>query len=119
MQVDFYKELFAPFGDIKTRKMFGVVGIYCDGLFFAIIAGGELWLKVDDETRAAFEAVGAERFTFEMKKKSAPTPYYRAPDDVFDDEDSLRHWTGLAFAAALRNKKPTRKKKATLRSARG
>ncbi|TDF37513.1 TfoX family protein [Alteromonadaceae bacterium M269] len=111
MQNEFYQDLFASFGDIKMRKMFGVAGIYCDGLFFAIIADNELWLKVDTETRAAFEAIGAEQFIFEMKKKSSSTPYYKAPEDIFDDEDNLHYWTQLALGAALRNKTSPKSKK--------
>ncbi|MAZ86136.1 MAG: competence protein TfoX [Cellvibrionaceae bacterium] len=111
MQFEFYQDLFAPFGHITTRKMFGVAGIYCDGLFFAIVADDELWLKVDDVSRAAFEEAGAEQYVFEMKKKSTHIPYYRAPEDIFDDEDSLHHWTQLALNAALRNRKPSKKKR--------
>ncbi|WP_299474977.1 TfoX/Sxy family protein [uncultured Roseibium sp.] len=111
MDFDFYQDLFAPFGEITTRKMFGVDGIYCDGLFFAIVADDELWLKVDSVTRAAFEAAGAEQFIYQMKNKSTPIPYYRAPEDIFDDEESLRFWTQHALDAALRNRKPSKKKK--------
>jgi len=91
--------------------MFGVDGLYCDGLFFAIVADDELWLKVDDVSRAEFEAAGAEQYMFEMKGKPTPIPYYRAPEDIFDDEDSLRFWTQHAIDAALRNRKTPKKKK--------
>lgn len=111
MQSDFYEDLFAPFGDISMRKMFGVDGIYCDGLIFALIADDELWLKVDDVSRTAFEEAGAERYMFEMKGKLSPTPYYRAPEEIFDDKGSLNYWTRLALDAALRNRKPPKKKK--------
>ncbi len=112
MQFDYYQDLFAPFGHITTRKMFGVNGIYCDGLFFAIVADDELWLKVDDVSRSTFEEeAGAAQYMFEMKGKPTPIPYYRAPEDIFDDEESLRYWTQLALDAASRNRKPSRMKK--------
>ena len=85
----FNQDLFAPFGTITTRKMFGVDGLYCNGLFFAIVANDELWLKVDDVSRAEFERAGAEQYMFEMKGKPTPIPYYRAPDAIFDSEESL------------------------------
>ncbi|MEM9670065.1 MAG: TfoX/Sxy family protein [Pseudomonadota bacterium] len=110
MQIEFYQDLFASFGVISTRKMFGVDGLYCDDLFFAIVAGDELWLKVDDTTRTEFEQIGAEQYMFEMKGKPSPIPYYRAPEDIFDDDDKLQHWTKLALEAALRSKKPRKKK---------
>lgn len=109
MQSDFYEDLFAPFGNITTRKMFGAGGIYCDGLFFAIVADDELWLKADAETLAAFKEAGAEQYVYPLQKKPVPLPYYRAPDDIFDDEDSLHLWTRRALEAALRNRKPPKK----------
>ena len=111
MQFEFYQDLFAPFGHITTRKMFGVDGLYCDGLFFAIVAKDELWLKVDDVSREVFEEAGAEQYMFEMKGKPTPIPYYRAPEAVFDDDDSLHLWMRHALDAALRNRKPRKKKK--------
>ena len=112
--IDFTKELFSPFGEIKVRKMFGGAGVYCDGLFFALIGDDDLWLKVDDETRAAFEEETLEPFTFEMKDGSSATMSYHAfPEDAFDDHDVLEHWTRLALQAAERaaiKKKPKKKK---------
>lgn len=111
MQSDFYKDLFETFGSIKTRKMFGTLGIYCDGLFFAIIADNELWLKADDFTLATFEEVGAEQYVYTLQKKPVVLPFYKAPEEIFDDEDSLRLWTQRALEAALRNRKQPKKTK--------
>lgn len=109
------EELFRPFGAIRIKKMFGGAGVYCDDLFFAIMDDGAVWFKVDDESRGAFEARGLSPFTFEMKDGSSATmSYYSAPDEIFDDEDELRHWTTLALDAARRaakfKKKPAKKK---------
>ncbi|MFN3960183.1 MAG: TfoX/Sxy family protein [Parvularculaceae bacterium] len=109
------KELFAPFGDIRVRKMFGGAGLYCGDLFFAILDDGAIYFKADDGTRKTFEARGLSPFTFEMKDGSAATmSYYAAPDDIFDDEEDLRRWTTLALDAARRaarfkKKKPAKK----------
>ena len=113
--IDHAKELFAPFGDIRVRKMFGGAGVYCDDLFFAIMDGDAIYLKVDDDTRTAFEARGLEPFVYEMKDGSnASMSYYAAPDDIFDDEDELKRWTTLALDAASRaakfRRKPAKKK---------
>lgn len=113
------RELFAPFGDIRIKKMFGGAGLYCDDLFFAIMDDGAIWFKVDDETRPAFEARGLSAFTFEMKDGSSATmSYYNAPEEIFDEEDELRHWTTLALDAARRaakfKKKPAQKKKSAI-----
>jgi DNA transformation protein len=44
-----------------------------------------------------------------MNGKTGTMSYYNAPEEIYDDNDALRHWTGLALAAA-RNKKPAKKK---------
>ena len=107
--LDYVKDLFSPFGEIAIRKMFGGAGVYCDGAFFAIIGDDDLWLKVDDVSRAEFEAAGLAPFEVEMNGKTGTMSYYNAPEEIYDDNDALRHWTGLALVAA-RNKKPAKKK---------
>lgn len=104
--LEFVKDLFSPFGDISIRKMFGGAGVYCDGVIFAITGEEGLWLKVDDVTRAEFEAAGLEAFTYEFDNgKTGTMSYYAAPEDMFDDENALNRWTSLALAAARRGKK--------------
>ena len=113
--LDHLKDLFSPFGDISIRKMFGGAGIYCDGRIFAIADDDDVWLKVDDVSREYFEAGGLKPFEVEMQGKKGTMSYYKPPDDIYDDEDALRHWTGLALGAAMRSKKPPKKKKKAAR----
>ena len=110
--LDYLKDLFSPFGVITIRKMFGGAGIYCDGAIFAITGDEGVWLKVDDVTRAEFEDAGLKPFEVEMNGKTGTMSYYNAPEDIYDDEDVLRHWTGLALGASARAKKPAKKKRA-------
>lgn len=113
--LDYLKDLFSPFGVITVRKMFGGAGVYCDGNIFAICdsTGNDLWLKVDDVTREEFEGAGREPFTYTFDNgKTGQMSYYTVPEDIYDDEDALRHWTGLALGAAVRGAK-TKKKKST------
>jgi DNA transformation protein len=106
------EELFAPFGDIRIRKMFGGAGVYCDDLFFAILDDEVVYFKVDDETRKEFEKRGLRPFAFEMKDGSSATmSYYNAPEEIFDDEDELKRWATLALDAAGRAAKFKKKKR--------
>ena len=110
--LEYTKDLFSPFGEITIRKMFGGAGIYCDGAIFAIIGDDDIWFKVDDVTRAEFEAAGLAPFEVEMNGKTGTMSYYNAPEEIFDDNDALKHWTGLALAASARAKKPAKNKAA-------
>lgn len=38
-------------GCITCRKMFGEYGVYCDGIFFALICDNQLFLKITPEGR--------------------------------------------------------------------
>lgn len=108
---EYIKDLFSPFGAIAVRKMFGGAGVYCDGVIFAIIGDDDLWLKVDDVTRTEFEEAGLYPFEVEMSGKKGTMSYYCAPEEIFDDNDALRHWAALALGASARGKKPKKKKK--------
>lgn len=110
--LDHIKDLFSRFGDISIRRMFGGAGVYCDGDFFAIIIDDMLYLKADEESRSEFIAADREPFSYETKEGVlTSTTYYAAPEEIFDDEDALNHWAGLALAAARRAKKPRKRKK--------
>ncbi|MGQ3053094.1 MAG: TfoX/Sxy family protein [Roseateles sp.] len=99
----FCLELLAPLGPVRARAMFGGQGLYIDGLFAALIAGGELYLKVDDATQARFEAAGCRPFTFTMKNgQQMSMRYYRPPEEALESPPLMQPWARLAFEAALR-----------------
>jgi DNA transformation protein and related proteins len=111
-------ELLSPLGPVRARPMFGGQGFYIDGLFAALIAGGELYLKVDDETQARFEAAGCKPFTFEMKNgQQTSMRYYRPPEEALESPPLMLPWARLAFEAALRAANAKAKKPAAKRSA--
>ena len=99
----FAAERLSVLGEIRTRRMFGGAGVYCDGLFFALLDDDELFLKVDDVSRPAFEAAGLGPFIFRPKDgPPVAMAYHHAPETIFDDEDEMRRWAGLAIDAARR-----------------
>lgn len=107
--VDFVLEGLQPLGGVSGRRMFGGWGLYKDGVMFALIADDQLYLKVDDGNRAAYDAQGLQPFTYTGKGRSILMSYYEAPGDGFDDPDILCAWAREAFAAALRAKKRGKK----------
>lgn len=95
-------ELLEPLGQVRTRKMFGGHGVYCDGLFIAIVIDDQLYLKVDELTQPAFAAAGCEPFVYTGKGKPVQMSYWKAPEEALDSADSMRPWAQRAIAAALR-----------------
>lgn len=99
-------EQMAGLGSISARSMFGGHGIYCDGLFIAIIVRDKLYLKADEETRPEFEAHGLQRFGYSAQGRTVQLMYYEAPVEVFDESHAMQHWGRLALQAAVRARRP-------------
>ena len=52
--VDYVAEQLREAGAIRSRKMFGEYGLYCDGVFFAVICDDQFFVKVTPAGEAAF-----------------------------------------------------------------
>ena len=103
MTPDDIQELFAVFGVVAVRRMFGGAGIYADGTMFALVADGVIYLKVDEVNTPAFERENLPPFTYATKDgKRVVTSYRRMPDRLYDDPEELATWARDALAAARR-----------------
>lgn len=92
---------------VTARSMFGGVGIYSDGLFFALVDDDTLYFKVDDSNRADFEAEGMGPF-MPFGDTSHVMQYYEVPGELLEDTDRLHLWMEKAVAVA-RNKRKKKK----------
>lgn len=115
--LDYLHDLFSAFAAVTTRAMFGGHGVYRDGVIVAIVIDEAIYLKVDAETRAAFEAAGSEPFVYEAKGKAVPMSYWSVPEDALDSPQEFRPWAQRAWEAALRKPKPKSKKAAAKKAA--
>jgi len=94
--------LFAPFAGVQVKRMFGGHGVYADGLCFALEMDGEVFLKVDAQTREAFAAAGSSPFVHYARGKPTATSFWRLPAEA-DDPEALKRWASLGLLAARRN----------------
>ncbi|HEY2835849.1 MAG TPA: TfoX/Sxy family protein [Rhizomicrobium sp.] len=107
---DRFDDLFAPFGKIAVRPMFGSEGLFRDGLMFGIVYEEKLYFKTSEESRQAFIAEGAGPLFYKFKTaEGILTSYYELPDRLYDDPEELAEWARAAFTVALQS--PTAKKK--------
>lgn len=93
-------ELFAPVVLVRTRRMFGGLGVYAGEAMFALAFAGEIFLKTTEATRPEFIAAGSEPFRYMARSREREIGYWRLPVTAFADEDVLRRFTGLALEAA-------------------
>jgi DNA transformation protein len=108
--IDWLSEELADLGSLSSRRMMGAMTLYLDGTVFAILDDGELWLKADAVSNAAWDEAGCARFTYEMGEgRTGSMNHRRAPSEVYDDGDALRQWAALALEAGRRG--PVKKKK--------
>ena len=89
---------------VRTRRMFGGVGIYSGDLFFALIDDDVLYLKADGENRPDFEAAGMQ--PFRPLEDERPMQYFELPGGLLEDVERLEPWVKKALAAAARKKRP-------------
>jgi len=117
--VEYLIEMLQPLGTIREKSMFGGWGFYADERFFAIVADDAFYVKVDDVSRAEFEARGLNPFRYEVRDQTrASMDYYELPPEAMDDREILCEWARKGIEAAVRAaekktvkaKKPRKKK---------
>lgn len=104
----FVEDQLAELLPVRTRRMFGGVGIYTDDLFFALVDDDVLYLKVDDTNRADFETRGCRPFQ-PLGPDTKPMSYWSVPGDLLEDPEALRPWVEKAVTVAKRGKEARRK----------
>lgn len=88
-------------GVIEVKRFFGGFGLVLQGVQFAFVMKGTLYLRVNDSTRPDFERVGAVPFTYATRASNVKVAsYYQAPVDALDDPHVLREWAAKAYACA-------------------
>ena len=113
---DFVLDQLARIPQLRAKAMFGGVGLYSADAFFGIVAADELFFKVDDSNRSAYEAAGSEPFRPVMARPVSMS-YWRVPIEVLEDTTELATWAlaairaaGDAAAKSQRRKKPPKRK---------
>lgn len=99
---DFILEVLGAWRPVSARRMFGGHGIYHEGLMFALIAADQLYLKVDAESRDAFEQAGLPAFEYEARGRKVALSYHRAPEAMLDEPGLARQWAERGWQAAVR-----------------
>lgn len=101
--LEYVKEQMSLIGEIESKKMFGGMGFFKDGIMFGMIGGGVLRYRVDEENQADYEAKGME--PYRTKPNTKGMPYWEVPVEVLEDRDELKVWTEKAITVSIRNKK--------------
>ena len=75
--------------------------MYCDDVFFGIIARDELYLKVDEQTRGEYDRARMHPFK-PYANRPTTMKYYAVPLGVLESSVELLVWARRALEAAAR-----------------
>lgn len=104
--LEMLRDLLAPLGDLRIKKMFGGASIYVDAVIVALVADDTLYFKADARTQKRYEAEGLGPFTYEGKTRPFSMSYWRVPERLFDEPDELLEWASEALNVARACAKP-------------
>jgi DNA transformation protein len=109
---DFVLEQLAPAGRVMPRAMFGGVGLYLDGLFFALIADDTLYFKTDERTRERYRQADSRPFCPYPDQPDQSMGYWAVPAEVLEDPEELASWAreSMGVALAKRARRPARRR---------
>ena len=88
----------------ETKNMFGGTALLRNGVAFAKIKHGSLWLKVDEGNINDFIEKGMVQYTY-GKDNSRKLNFYETPVEVLEERATLTQWATKACEAASRSKK--------------
>jgi DNA transformation protein len=98
---DYVQDQLSTWATIDKKPMFGVLGIYRDGLMFGIIKKDTVYLKVDDVTKKKFIDEASESLKVFKNNSEVPT-YYKLPDHVLDNETEFVKWAKESYDIQMR-----------------
>lgn len=104
-------DTFRLVGPIVLKPMFSGVGVFREGLMFALVIADTLYLKADALTQPRFQARELPPFEYVRQGKTVSLSYYQAPEEVLEDPHEAALWARLAFDAALRSEAAKVKRK--------
>ena len=88
-------------GRLRSRRMFGGVGLYSGELFFGLIDDDTVFFKSDDSNKADYVARNMPRFMPFPDRPEAVMAYYQVPADIIEDAELLVGWARKSVAVAL------------------
>ena len=99
--LDYALEQLAGLGRVSSRRMFGGVGLYCEGRFFGLIDDDAIYFKVDDRNRGDYHARGMAPFRPYRDRPEFSMSYFQVPVDVLEDATQFVGWARAAVRAAI------------------
>ena len=110
------REHMAALGPVEIKRMFGGAAIYANGLIFALLDDGVVWLKADEINAPMLQAAGARQFAYPGKDgREMMMAYWSMPESAVDDPEEAVDWARRSIDAALRKAAAKKPRKSRVR----
>lgn len=83
------KDLFSSFGNIQSRSQFGGYSLSANGIMFALVSEGELYLRGNAENEKQFYLMGMESLIYHKRGIPISLRYFKVGKILWDDPDRL------------------------------
>ncbi|UPT55200.1 TfoX/Sxy family DNA transformation protein [Dickeya zeae] len=98
------KTVFSSLGTIFSRSQFGGYSIAADGVIFALVSGGELYLRAARHNEAFFLEEQAPKLIYTKRGLPVPLNYYLVAESLWQDEPALLELARLSLQGARQDK---------------
>ena len=100
---EYVQDQLSSWSPIDKKRMFGVLGLYRDGLMFGIIAKDMVYLKVNDSNKKKFLDAGSTTLKVFESNSEVPS-YYELPVDVLENAEEFIEWAKESYAIQMNKK---------------
>ena len=98
---EYIQDQLSMWGNIDKKRMFGVLGLYRDGIMFGIIAKDIVYLKVDDSNINEFLDAGSTSLKV-FKNNSEVPSYYELPVDIMENAEAFIEWAKESYTIQVK-----------------
>ncbi len=101
--LDFILDQLSNWKTVNTKRMFGCVGIYADGLMFGIIAKETIFFKVHETNKEQYLKAGSAPLKL-FKNNSIVASFYEVPIAILEDASLFAVWAEESLNIQKRKK---------------
>ncbi|AJJ09786.1 hypothetical protein CH64_991 [Yersinia rohdei] len=87
-------------GQITIRSQFGGYGLLANGIMFAVVSEGELYLRANDKIEGLFRTRGMANLVYAKRGLPVLLRYYWVDSQLWDDDLVLRNFARQAHQGA-------------------
>lgn len=105
MRITESQKLFAPLGNIHARSQFGGYSLSANGIMFALISEGELYLRATPENEIHFRRQGMESLIYRKRGIAISLRYFKVGEHLWHEPEKLALLAKSSLQGMLNDKK--------------